>query len=34
MCYETDNIVIDFIKENIYYLYDVCWIILAKNQQL
>ena len=32
MCYETDNIVIDFIKENIYYLYGVCWIILAKNK--
>ena len=32
MCYETDNTVIDFIKENIYYLYDVCWIILAKNK--
>ena len=23
---------IDFIKENIYYLYGVCWIILAKNK--
>ena len=32
MCYETDNTVIDFIKENIDYLYDGCWIILAKNK--
>ena len=28
MCYETDNTVIDFIKENIDYLYGGCWIIL------